>query len=383
MPPNDYEDILPSLQATLKEQGDPWRPEVTSLSQLSLDEKRRFLGYVPGPTELSLQDREQRAKASLATYSERRAEAFSFPASYDLRNVGGQNFITSVKNQGSCGSCVSFGSIAAVEGTLRVAKSDPNLQVDYSEAHLFYCHARGQGRRCGGANGGWWVEPALDCFKNPGVVDDACYPYTPGDQNCTGLCSDWQGRVSTITGWHAITTQEAMKVWLSTRGPLVACFTVYDDFFNYHSGIYHHESGALAGGHCVCCVGYNDAEQYWICKNSWGTGFGESGFFRIRYGEVGIDAVMWAIEGVNHKTKEDDDVVTGQWHKGVKVRGLWATDGDRNAWAYLDGIGWRRVAYDNDNIFFNMLTHLAAAKAAARPVDVYVEQNVIKQVYVL
>jgi plastocyanin len=90
-----------------------------------------------------------------------------------------------------------------------------------------------------------------------------------------------------------------MKEWISTGGPLEACFTVYDDFNSYTSGIYTHVTGNRAGGHCVCCVGYNDTDKYWICKNSWGPGFGESGYFRIAYGECGIDSWMDAIEGVS------------------------------------------------------------------------------------
>jgi hypothetical protein len=63
---------------------------------------------------------------------------------------------------------------------------------------------------------------------------------------------------------------------------------------------------------------------------------------------------------------------------------LWTIDQDRNAWAYLDGnIGWRRIAYDNDNIFMDTLNQLSAAKLAKRPVNVYEEQGVIKQTYVL
>jgi C1A family cysteine protease len=86
-----------------------------------------------------------------------------------------------------------------------------------------------------------------------------------------------------------------MKNWISTKGPLSACFSVYDDFYAYTGGIYSHVSGNLVGGHCVSVVGYNDTGQYWICKNSWGTGFGENGFFRIAYVQCGIDARMWAV----------------------------------------------------------------------------------------
>src|SRR5206468_3305820 len=47
--------------------------------------------------------------------------------------------------------------------------------------------------------------------------------------------------------------------------------------------------------HCVSVVGYDDVAGCWICKNSWGPGWGDRGFFRIAYGEVGIDASMWGV----------------------------------------------------------------------------------------
>ena len=72
------------------------------------------------------------------------------------------------------------------------------------------------------------------------------------------------------------------------------------------------------------------------------------------------------------------------WLNGRKVTGLWTIDQDRNAWAYLDGgVGWRRIAYDNDNIFMDLLTPLVAAKAGNRPINVYEEAGVLKQLYVL
>jgi hypothetical protein len=63
---------------------------------------------------------------------------------------------------------------------------------------------------------------------------------------------------------------------------------VYNDFFSYRGGVYRHTTGALAGYHAICVVGYNEKDQCWICKNSWGTGWGEKGWFRIAYGQCGI-----------------------------------------------------------------------------------------------
>ena len=82
---------------------------------------------------------------------------------------------------------------------------------------------------------------------------------------------------------------------LAARGPMVAGMAVYQDFFSYAGGVYKHVSGSLAGYHAISVVGYNETDRYWICKNSWGTGWGElgpdgsRGWFRIAYGDSGLD----------------------------------------------------------------------------------------------
>ena len=81
-------------------------------------------------------------------------------------------------------------------------------------------------------------------------------------------------------------TVDALKNALSTHGPLVTTFSVYEDFYDYSEGIYSYVSGGYLGGHAVLLVGYNDDEQYFIVKNSWGTWWGEDGYFRIAYSEV-------------------------------------------------------------------------------------------------
>ncbi len=361
-------DIDPNqLNTLIQAANGGWTAGVTSVSELSADEQARHLGYKPGPGEESL---EQRIAASTAKVSALRVAAVGAPAAYDWRNVGGQNYVTPVGDQGACGSCVSFSTTGAVEALVRIQRGNPGLAVDLAEASLFFCTGLASGASC--ANG-WYMTAAMDGHKNVGVPDEACFPYSGHQQACT-QCSDWASRAIKITGWHTMTSAADMKTWLSTKGPLATCFALYNDFFSYKSGVYKHVTGSLVGGHCATVVGYSDAGGgFWICKNSWGTGWGEQGFFCIAYGECGIDSTMWAPEAI----------LESGWLNNTKVIGLWTIDQDRNAWAYLNGYGWRKIAWDNDNIFFDLLRLLAAAKEGGRPLNVYQDNSVIKQIYVL
>jgi C1A family cysteine protease len=208
------------------------------------------------------------------------------PPSWDWRNVNNKNFVTPIRDQQNCGSCVAHGTVASIEATNLFKKNTPGVELNLSEAFLF-----SKGGSC--ANG-WTFIPALKAAQVYGIPDEACWPYAV-DANGTSLtgsaCSDWAKRVisngAKIIGWAQIAGGDAgAKLWLSTNGPVVTGMDVYEDFFSYKSGVYRHVTGNLAGGHCVCIVGYNDPGEYWIVKNSWGTAWGESGFFRIGYDQA-------------------------------------------------------------------------------------------------
>ena len=81
-------------------------------------------------------------------------------------------------------------------------------------------------------------------------------------------------------------------------GPVTAAFSVYEDFANYSSGIYHHVDGELAGGHAVKIVGWGEENgvMYWKIANSWNPFWGENGFFRMLRGqnECGIELEVYA-----------------------------------------------------------------------------------------
>lgn len=297
---------LANLTRTMQNRSARWTAGETIFSRADTRSAHLRLGFNPSPEALSLKNRENLSRAHLAGARLAMAAAPPlYPETHDWRSASGKSYVTAIKDQNQCGACCAFGAIAAIEATYQVGADAPASDINLSEAHLFFCYARDDNRVCGcnnEPNAGWWPEGALNAAM-AGIASTASFPYPDevacADYDCTNLNATWQSTAMKITGWHSLTSLNDMKTWLSMRGPLVTTMSVYEDFFRaYSSGIYHYVNGDLIDGHCISVVGYDDSQEYWICKNSWGMNWGEAGFFRIAYGECGIDATMWAVEGV-------------------------------------------------------------------------------------
>jgi C1A family cysteine protease len=372
---NDSKNIRPSLdlgelRSALEQEHAPWQMSYTSITALNEDERVVRLGV---PVEAGLDEAQLLAEreGAAAQAQAARAESVGAPASFDLRDISGVNYSTPVRDQGGCGSCVAFGVAGTMEGVARFTRRTPGLAVDLSEAHLFYCHGRAAGARC---NTGWWPDQALTAAKAQGVTFEDYYPYTAADQNCSGLNADWQNRKAIVTEFQLISGDAAaMKEYISTYGSITACLYVYQDFFSYRSGVYKHVTGSLAGGHCVTLIGYDDTQNCWIGKNSWGTGWGEAGHFKIAYGECRIESYQTlGVKGVNLRA----------WLPNQQILGLWSNEHDANVWAYAASRGWLKL--DGASVSTNaaMLAELASAKAGARQVGLFEDSGSVQQVYV-
>ncbi|UCE19121.1 MAG: choice-of-anchor D domain-containing protein [Gemmatimonadota bacterium] len=274
---------LEAIQKAIEEKGANWTAGMTDIFRLPPEKWKRRLGALDSVSEEKLPQ-----EKLLIRYSWQ-------PEYFSWNDRDGQDWMTPITNQGDCGSCVAFGTMGTFEGQLNIYHDDPYLDMDLSEAHLFFC---GDGL----CDEGWYSNEAAQFLQESGVPDEACFPYTAGetgdDQLCEDTCPDWQDRAVKIACWgwvggdDGVRTPAEIKEQL-LQGPLTTSMQVYDDFQAYEGGIYEHVYGEEPGGHCVCIVGWDDTTDppCWIVRNSWGTDWGERGYFRIRMGsnEVGIE----------------------------------------------------------------------------------------------
>lgn len=185
--------------------------------------------------------------------------------------------VTPVKNQGSCGSCYSFGASATFEGyVLKVS----GQTTDLSEQD-FMMKAKAIGPY-GGCQG-WYLDTSMNLLRDKGVTSESCCGYKAYETACPTNCtvqykSTSYGRTSSLDG---------IKSALQQYGPVYCGFAVYSDFFNYQAGtVYRVNNNTLRGYHAVAIVGYDDAKQAFKVKNSWGSGWGENGYFWIGYDQM-------------------------------------------------------------------------------------------------
>lgn len=213
----------------------------------------------------------------------------STPTDFDARTQW-PSYIHPIRDQQQCGSCWAFGSSEAFSDRIAIA-TNGKVNVVLSPEDLVSCDKTDYG--CGGG----YMENAWVYLQNYGIVTDSCFPYTAGpgtEAKCASSCVDgsaWKKyKCGQIYNPH---TPDYIKSLIYSSGPVEGAFSVYEDFFSYSSGVYHHVSGGLAGGHAIKILGWGHDSasglDYWLCANSWGSGWGEQGFFKIKQGDCGIN----------------------------------------------------------------------------------------------
>lgn len=293
---------IKDVQDAIRQKGARWEAGETSVSSLSEDEWRYKVGL--NFTELK--------GAPIGGLDDR-----GLPQAVDWRSNGG-NYVTPVRDQKHCGGCWAFSMTGGLESYTLRATNQPGRDLNLSEQVMISCSG------VGSCNGGT-INP--DYLTTTGLPEESVYPYTATDGTCSAAATGWQSKAYTIGAWGSVPhTVAGMKAALVKYGPLPTAFMVYEDLMHYKSGVYSYTTGKKLGGHAVLLVGYDDANQCFIVKNSWNTGWGEAGFFRIAYSELN-SPVSFGISTVAYQTL----------NKGEQ---------DLKAQASLDGraAAWARVA---------------------------------------
>jgi C1A family cysteine protease len=278
---------LETIDKAINDSGAKWKTGSSWIWSLPTDERVSVLG-TDNPTPTTVEFIPDGFSAEDA-----------IPEQLDWRNINGVSFIGPVTNQGKCGSCVAFAAANNLQGQINVTNQWPDLNMDFSEQHLFDCGG-------GGCNYGWTLESAARFLKSEGVPDESCFPYQSGstgqDTPCRQTCSNAAARSVKISGHKTVSRNSYdMKGLFEalTKGPLFARMTVYEDLMAYKEGIYQHVAGSALGGHAVNIVGYDNIEKYWIVKNSWGKEWGDKGYFKIRMDDasnVGPGSIQFFID---------------------------------------------------------------------------------------
>lgn len=264
----------------------PWGNSTNPTRSITLSASR-----LASLTDLSNPNPVKSAPAALSTQGKARLTATgTLPSAWDWR---AHNGTPPIRDQGNCGSCWAFGTLGAFESALMIQGG--MTAQDLSEQFLISCNKEGWG-----CNGGWWAhdyalpisDPSSELGKNQtdsGGVMNSALPYNPGAVcPLTSLphpfkLSDWAYVLPSNP--MSVPPADAIKDAIYNHGPISAAMCVGSAFGKYSSGVFNTDEKSTCGGdkvnHAIVLVGWDDSNNTWILRNSWGTGWGESGYMEI------------------------------------------------------------------------------------------------------
>lgn len=219
----------------------------------------------------------------------------SLPSAFDLRSAGG---VTAVKDQGACGSCWAFATFASLESFLQYRQWQ-HKTFDFSEQDL----NRYSGFDLGECGGGTFdmATAYLARWGGPVYTSDVPYPYGVSGVESLNATEGVKVRKHVQNAWYlpernSFTDNDQVKEAVKTYGAVAASFHYAANYYHSPNAAYYY-NGANSANHAIALVGWDDnysrsnfsascqppANGAFIVKNSWGTSWGEHGYFHLSY----------------------------------------------------------------------------------------------------
>ena len=223
------------------------------------------------------------------------------PSQVDLRDK-----CPEVYDQGTLGSCTANAIAAVLQFDMMKQGEDAFMP---SRLFIYYNERATEGTTQ--SDHGAFIRDGIKCVANQGNCPEDLWPYNPAQvlNQPTKDCYAEAVKHEALTYMSIARNLADMKGCLAEGYPFIFGFTVYESF----------ESDAVAkgqdagwvpmpasneqtmGGHAVVAVGYDDDDRVFICRNSWGTKWGEGGYFFMPYAYLLDDNLsddFWTIRQV-------------------------------------------------------------------------------------
>jgi len=252
-------------------------------------------------------------------YDSPKPSSVETPEYFNWRDYNGEDWVTCARAQGWCGSCWAFAALGIIESVVNIEEECSYLNPDLSEQYVLSCLSKAG--RCFGGKCDDALEYIIDTSEDGnyhnGIISESCFPYIGIDPFgcdffgcgyepvlCSEKCDNWEDLLVPLVSygtWHSDPEDnELIKAQIMESGPIAVPMEVIpeftqwlmthhdpDDYFPYPGDVSY-------TNHEIMIVGWKDDPSignggYWICKNSWGIGFGYDGFFNIEYGSLNVD----------------------------------------------------------------------------------------------
>jgi C1A family cysteine protease len=228
----------------------------------------------------------------------------SLSATVDLRQ-----YCSPIDDQGNLGSCTGNAIAGAID---LLDRKTHNLQTRVSRLFIYYYERLIENDV--NYDAGAYIHDGITVGRTYGAPQETLWPYNISAYrtrpNNTAIADAARRK---ITQYQSIANFTAMKNALASGYPVIIGFNVYSSFegsVNTNTGMMPYpntRTESLLGGHAVCVVGYNDTLNggRFICRNSWGTSWGNNGYFYMPYQVIqntSMSSDFWAIMAVNDPT---------------------------------------------------------------------------------